>query len=171
MSIQMIAAVNGQGVLGDGEKLLWNHPPDMKFFRRMTADSTVVMGRKTFQSIGRALPKRRNVVISSEMKPVDTVEVFSSLEKALHAVHYEHVEKQCFCLPDDVWLIGGASIYREGLKHADKIYLTLVPDQVEGKSLVYFPWIDPTQFQLDTHSPEPFDEDPTLKLLIYTRIK
>jgi len=57
------------------------------------------------------------------------------------------------------------------MKHAEKIYLTRVPDVIEGADLVRFPWIDPTRFQLDSHSPEPFDEDPGLKLLIYNRIE
>jgi len=176
MSIKMIAAVNPQGIIGSENKIPWHHPEDMKFFRRMTAESTVIMGRKTWLSLGcKPLPKRKNIVITSSAKEngyeKDGVIFYSTLKAALDDNHYKHIEEQCFCLHPDIWLIGGASIYQEGMKHAEKIYLTLVPDKVEGKELVQFPWINPTRFQLDSHSPEPFDENPKLQLLIYNRIE
>jgi dihydrofolate reductase len=160
--IKMIAAVSINGVIGVDNKLPWNYPADMKYFRTSTANSTVIMGRKTFESVGcRALPKRRNIVISSKVVDSPNIETFGSLETALSKTE------------GDVWLIGGAGIYEEGMtkKYVDKIYLTLVPDFVNSSNAVKFPFINPRLFKAESLQFVPGDEEQVLRLAIYTKIK
>lgn len=150
MSVKLIAAVSKDGVIGQNGKLPFDHPADMKFFRKMTAGATVIMGRKTFESIGRVLPKRRNIVISSKKMEVPDLETFSSLEAAIHSAQsVKLVEGEP--TPPDAWLIGGANIYREGMRYANEIFLTLTPDIIEGEGLIFFPWIDPSKFQVSEY--------------------
>ncbi len=163
--IKMIAAVSQNGVIGQDNKLPFECPEDMKFFRKMTAGATVIMGRKTFESIGRPLPKRRNIVVTRGQTPItlpngtifieSTIDLATSVEGAITMAQgkpEEHSAMESEGGPvlkpvvTDTWLIGGSSVYREGLAIADEIYLTLVPQMVTGESLVYFPWIDPSKF-------------------------
>jgi dihydrofolate reductase len=142
--IRIISAVSENGIIGLEDKLPWQgkYTEDMKFFHEKTKNSTVIMGRCTFQSIGKALPKRRNIVISKFGKSlglldnVKNIEVFDKLEDALKACD------------KDVWIIGGESIYFEGMKYADQIYITLIPEFVDVKDKKYakFPWINPMKF-------------------------
>lgn len=144
--INLICAVSENGIIGITEggisKIPWHYPEDMKFFREQTKNSTVIMGRATYQSIGKALPNRRNIVISKKRKNIESlklindIEVFNNLEDAL---------KTC---EGDIWLIGGESIYAEGMKYADNIYLTLIPEyiNINYKKHAKFPWISPKIF-------------------------
>ncbi len=144
--IGMIAAVSSNGVIGLADKncLPFNYSEDLKHFRKTTANSIVIMGRKTYESIGKPLPNRRNIVISriaSGLGILNTegIEIYSSLESALEA-----------CKEDnrDIWLIGGASVYEEGMKFADKIVLTITPDVIKENNVVRFPWINPLLFSI-----------------------
>ena len=108
----MIAAASLNGVIGynndlHGAPVPWNHDykEDMKFFKDMTLDSTVIMGRKTYQTMGKPLPKRRNIVLSRTRK-IDGVEVFTSMADAIASCK------------DKEWIIGGSFIYQEGLRYA-----------------------------------------------------
>lgn len=165
--IRMIAAVSRNGVIGQDNKLPFDYPEDLKFFRKMTAGSTVIMGRKTFESIGRALPKRRNIVISRNKVDAEGVETFSSLQAA-----YDDTKK-FYALPDnmtqpyDVWLIGGSSIYRDGMQFANEIYLTLIPEIIEGENVVRFPWISPLEFKVSDFISL---ENSELKVAKYVRV-
>lgn len=136
--IKIIAAVSKNGIIGIDNKIPWNYPEDMRHFKLCTSNSTVVMGRKTFESIGKPLPKRRNIVVSSKTIDIEGIETVSSLEKALTSTDDSHI-----------WLIGGASIYQEGMSYADEIHLTLTPDIILGTDVVKFPWINPTIFTLN----------------------
>lgn len=154
--IRMIAAVSQNGVIGQENKIPWNYSEDMKFFRKMTANSTIIMGRKTFDSIGRPLPKRRNVVITRSDKLIEGVERAESFKQAIEMVStpipavavIDKDGKQVINDPDNIWLIGGHSIYNDGLSIAREIYLTLIPETITGENLVFFPWIDASQFQV-----------------------
>lgn len=128
--ISIIAAIGKNRELGKDNGLLWNLPGDMKFFRETTREHTVVMGRLTYESIGRPLPKRRNIVISKnpEYKP-DGVEVVKSLDEALALC-----ENDCF-------IIGGEMIYSLSLPLADELVLTEV-DKKYPEADVYFPAFD-----------------------------
>ena len=152
--IKMIAAVSKNGVIGkrSTNDLPWSkdkYLADMKWFRSSTANSTVIMGRSTFESMGsKPLPKRRNIIISRNK--VNNVETYNSLEKAIHEANtftLEERSQEDFINPD-VWLIGGSNIYREGMKYADEIFLTLIPEEVSGDDLVYFPFVNPNVFEI-----------------------
>lgn len=124
MNYSIIVAVSENQVIGKDNQLIWHLSGDMKRFKAITTGHTIVMGRKTFLSLGRALPNRRNVVLSTTMKTgdVENVEAFASVEE---------LERN---LPADeeVIIIGGGEIYRQFLPMASKVYLTLVHTQVEG---------------------------------------
>jgi dihydrofolate reductase len=137
MQYFIIVAVSENGVIGKDNQLIWRLSADLKRFKALTTGHTVVMGRKTFESIGRALPNRRNVVLSSSMEngAVEGVEVFSSieaLEKSLSA-------------DEEVFIIGGGEIYRQFLPYASKLYLTKVHVSIEGD--VYFPAINESEWK------------------------
>lgn len=174
--IRMIAAVSKNGVIGQDNKLPFDYPEDLKFFRKMTAGATVIMGRRTYDSIGRPLPKRRNIVVTTSGKAMEGLEVARSLGEALDmsstpipAVGV--VDKDGNQVSpedkDNIWLIGGASIYTEGMNYADEIYLTLIPDTVQGDNVVRFPWINPLSFKIADFISL---ENSTLKAAKYVRV-
>lgn len=136
--IGIIAATTFNGIIGVENKLPFNYPEDMGHFRKVTTNCIVIMGKNTFYSIGKPLPKRRNIVLTKST--IEDVETVGSLEEALQ-----------LCRNDerDIWLIGGASVYEEGLKFADKILLTITPDIEERIPNIKFPWINPSLFKLD----------------------
>jgi len=152
----MIAAVSPEGVIGLHGKIPWRHPGDLRRFKRVTRGATVIMGRLTWESMnGKPLPDRRNVVISRSDVP--GVESFRDLGEALAAAQ------------GPVWLLGGARIYEEGMRYADLIDLTYVPDHVVDPAAVRFPPIDEAVF-----APEPLlehEDEPGLKRRIFTRIR
>ena len=132
MLLSLIVAFDQNRVIGKDGTLPWNLPRDLRRFKEISLGKTVVMGRKTHQSIGRVLPERKNVVISSNPRLVDSDCLsFSSLRTALKALEGDK----------EVFIIGGESIYRESIPLADKIYLTEIDGSVEGGD-VYFPKLD-----------------------------
>lgn len=141
--IGIIAAVTMNGVIGVDGKIPFDYPEDMAHFKQTTLDSVVIMGRKTFEGIGRPLPKRENIVITSQKMDVPGIKTYSSLANAIsmqQLVFRDHHQ--------DIWLIGGAKIYEEGLLHADKILLTITPGYEFSERAVRFPWINPKTFEL-----------------------
>ena len=160
--IGIIAAVSSNGAIGINGKIPWNYPEDMRHFKQMTENSIVIMGRKTFESIGRPLPKRDNIVITRSNLENYTVQTYRSVSQAIYMENKKLAEN-----PKNIWFIGGASIYEEGLLYADKIYLTLVPDYIDDKNAIKFPWINPSIFKLsEILSPN----QTTLKVAIYEKI-
>ena len=127
--ISMIAAVASNGALGLDNRLLYWLPNDLKRFKQLTTGHTIVMGRRTFDSLPKgALPNRRNVVVSASVQSLPGAEVYPSLDEALQA-----------CAADDeVFVIGGASIYRQAYPLAQRLYLTEV-DNVPAAADVFFP--------------------------------
>lgn len=134
--ISIIAAVADNGTIGDKNALLWHIAEDMRFFRTTTSGHPVVMGRKTFDSLGRPLPKRENVVITRQNITIDGCRVVHSLAEA---VAMFPPEEECF-------IIGGAQIYAEALAIADRLYLTRVHADYEGDTS--FPAWDPDAWRL-----------------------
>ena len=128
--IKLIAAIGKNLELGAKNSLLWHIPEDMKYFREVTRGSTVIMGRKTYESIGRPLPKRRNLVItrSGGFHP-DGVEIFPDLDSAIKAAS------------GDAFIIGGGSVYAQAVDLADEIYLTEI-DREYPEADVFFPDFD-----------------------------
>lgn len=139
MIISLIAAASENNVIGNKGKLPWNLPADLKYFRTVTQGHPVIMGRKTFQSIGRVLPKRRNIVVSRHEFPQTPLEfdVAHSVEEAI-----------ALCKDDpsgEVFIIGGGEIYEQAMPLANRIYLTRVHATVEGDA--YFPKIDAKEWK------------------------
>lgn len=146
--IRMIAAVTSNGVMGIDNKLPFNYPADLKHFRTMTLNSTIIMGRKTFESIGKALPKRRNIVLTSTKIDVEGIECFGSINEFL-----THEELDSTNVPQDIWFIGGARIYEEGMSWAEEIHLTVAPDRIVDPKAIMFPFINPIHFKLTSLKP------------------
>jgi dihydrofolate reductase len=141
--IKMIAAVSENMVIGKNNTLPWqnSYPEDLKHFREMTVGSTIIMGRNTFESLGRPLPKRRNLVVTRGQ--IDNVECFPSLQSAIFEAGNNPVY-------NDIWLIGGSSIYSEGMEHAHEIHLTRIPEWINPEAAVIFPIITSRFIKNDT---------------------
>lgn len=121
--IAIIAAVSENGVIGVDNKLPWYIPDDLKRFKRLTNGNTVIMGRKTYESIGKPLPGRVNIVVSRNKDlQIPGCLVVNSIVQAIKKAGKDK----------DVFIIGGGEIYNSGFIYADKIYLTKVHQEVEG---------------------------------------
>jgi dihydrofolate reductase len=119
----MIAAVARNGIIGSKNRLPWRLPEDMRRFRALTTGHAVVMGRRTWESIGKPLPGRQNIVVTHRMlRSTPDVEFATSLDGALARVR----------LPDPVFVIGGEALYREALPRADLLYLTEIERDFAG---------------------------------------
>lgn len=128
--ISIIAAIGRNRELGKNNKLLWNIPEDMKHFRDLTSGHAVIMGRKTFESIGRPLPNRTNIVITRETDyRAPGCTVVHSLEQSLEKA--KETEKE------EIFVIGGGQIYEIAMPYVDKLYLTIVDADFEADA--YFP--------------------------------
>lgn len=126
--------------IGYKNRLLYAIPSDMTRFRMLTTGHTIIMGRKTFESLPNgALPNRRNIVISKTREQITGCEVYTSLEEAL-AARKEAAE-------DEYFIIGGASIYEQALPFADKLYLTIVEKEPEHAD-TFFPEINPAEWEV-----------------------
>ena len=123
MKLALIGAVARNRVIGREGRIPWHISDDLKRFKRLTVGHTVLMGRRTWESLGRPLVDRRNVVLSSRAIP--DVETYPSVEKALEALSGE----------ERVFVIGGAALYARFLDCADELYLTLVDQEPEGDTL------------------------------------
>lgn len=136
MKISIIAAMADNRVIGIENSLPWNLPADMKWFRQQTMGKPVLMGRKTYDSIGRPLPKRRNIIITRDGSlDIEGCEVVTSIDAALKS-----------CINEaEVMVIGGASFYEQMLPRADRLYLTLVHGSIEGDA--HFPEFDSTEWK------------------------
>lgn len=135
MTITLIAAVSSNNVIGKNNQLIWHLPLDLKHFKQLTTGHAVFMGRKTYDSIGKPLPNRRNIIISRTAQEIAGCEVVNSLEAGF---------KLC-ANQKTVYIIGGAEIYRQALPLADQIELTCVHQNFDGDT--FFPEIDPKQWQ------------------------
>ena len=135
--ISIIAAVASNGVIGGSNRLLWHISEDLKRFKAITSGHPVVMGRKTFESLGRPLPNRTNVVITrNSAYSAEGVRVVASLEEAI----------ALFSGDEEVFVIGGGEIYTQALPIADKLYLTIVEYPYKGDTM--FPEWDKSQWRL-----------------------
>lgn len=152
MIISIIAAVADNMVIGINNSLPWNLPADMEYFRKTTFGKSIIMGAKTFKSIGKALPGRKNIVLSndSDYKAEGCV-VTGSIEEALKQTEGS----------EEVMVAGGASVYRQFLPLANRLYLTFIHHNFEGDS--FFPEFDRNKWQevkrIDNKADEnnPFD--------------
>lgn len=153
--ISLIVAVAKNGVIGSKGQLPWHLPGDLKNFKNVTMGKPIIMGRKTFESIGKPLPGRKNVVISRNPNlHIAGVEVFSNLELALQALNSEA----------EVFVIGGADLFKASLNKAHKIYLTDIDREFDGD--VFMPPL-PQEFKVtETRKETENDISYTIKTLI-----
>ncbi len=136
MIVSLVAAASDNNVIGKGNALIWRMPADMKFFKTLTTGHTVVMGRKTYESMGRPLPNRKNIIITrnKDYKAEGCV-VFSS---------FQEVVEYCKAEPE-VFVIGGAEIYHQIIHTANKIYLTRIHQHFDGDA--FFPDIPENEWE------------------------
>jgi dihydrofolate reductase len=137
MTLSLVVAASSNNVIGRDGGLPWHLPDDLRHFKRLTTGKPVIMGRNTFESIGRPLPDRRNIVMTRDPGYVaDGCEVVSSVGDAVDLVAGE----------PEAMIIGGGQVYRDFLPLADRIYLTRVQAEVEGDT--FFPEIDETTWRM-----------------------
>lgn len=112
-----IVAVGKNNEIGKNNQLLWHVSEDLKNFKRITTGKTVIMGRKTFESIGKPLPNRRNIVLSRTLDKIDGVEVFHSLDEIIELFGNSE---------EEIFIIGGANIYKEMFDNFQKLYISFI---------------------------------------------
>ncbi len=143
--ISLIVAMTDDRVIGRDNKLPWHLPEDLARFKRLTMGHPIVMGRKTFESIGKALPGRQNIVVTRNRSwNASGIDIAKSLSEAISKATRK----------DEVFIIGGASVFQEALPMADRLYLTIVHAVIPGDT--FFP---------------PFKLEPTYKIVEQTQHK
>ena len=151
----IIVAIADNNAIGRDNALLWHISEDLKFFKRTTSGCPVIMGRRTFESIGRPLPKRKNIVISRGFDAPEGVVVVPSLEDAykvaFSAIQVEEENARCF-------VIGGGQIYAQAMQDADRLIVTHVHTTIEDAD-TFFPQIDPSVWTAYVRSEMNHDEE------------
>lgn len=145
--INIISAVAENGVIGSGGKIPWDFPEDRAYFKKMTSGNIVIMGRRTFQDIGFPLPHRYNIIVSATENfnaenMVTVPDFISALETALAYAKINNIP--------EIFLCGGAEIYRQGLAVADRIYITEITGSYSGD--VFFPAFSKEDFTLTSRT-------------------
>src|ERR1700759_5153043 len=130
MTVSIIVAIGENHAIGKGNQLLWHMPNDLKHFKDITSGRTIIMGRKTFDSVGKPLPRRRNIVVTRQDITIPGCEVVKSIEDGLALCEGE----------DEVFIGGGAEIYRQAMHLTDVIYLTIIHENFDADT--FFPEID-----------------------------
>lgn len=142
VAIAQIVAMDRQRVIGVENRLPWHLPADLKHFKALTMGKPIVMGRKTWESIGRPLPGRENIVVSRQADfKAEGARVFASLEKALDCARSAAEAGGL----DEVFVIGGETLYRQSLPHVDRVYLTEVDVAVAGDA--FYPELPSEQWR------------------------
>ncbi len=139
--ISHLVAMAKNRVIGVNNDLPWNLPGDLNHFKQYTLNRPILMGRKTFESIGKPLPQRINIVISRSLSEIDGVNVFSEVQEGIAFAKQYNKKNQ---LEDEVIIIGGAQIFNETLPIMNRIVLTQVDCEIAGD--VYYPEIDMNNF-------------------------
>lgn len=147
MTLSLIVAMTKNHVIGKDNQMPWHLPADLTWFRQNTTGKPVIMGRKTFQSIGRPLPKRINIVLSRSPFEQKGIVWKDSFESAVDFV------KEA----DEIMLIGGGELFKQYLPQADKLYLTEIQTELEGAT--FFPEIDWNQWHIAFEEYRPADEN------------
>jgi dihydrofolate reductase len=157
ITLSIIVAMANNRAIGKDNQLLWHLPEDLQYFKRTTMGKPMVMGRKTFESIGRPLPGRLNIVITRQHDwQHEGVKVVHTIDDALRLAEAQSLIDGM----NEVMVIGGAEIYKTALPQADKLYVTRVDAEIAGDA--FFPEIDPTIWQ-ETNRENFSASDSTLK--------
>lgn len=160
--ISHIVAVSENNVIGVNNDLPWDIPEDMQFFKDTTKDHAIIMGRKTFDSLGKGLPKRLNIVVTRQSGfQAPGAIVVPDLKAALE---YSHAHPDG--LKDEIFIIGGGEIYKQSLPIVDRIYLTRIHQSFNGD--VKYPELDPSQFREVDRRARP--GNPPYTFFIYERV-
>lgn len=147
LKITMIVAAAENNAIGKDNKMLWHLPNDFKYFKKNTIEHSIVMGRKTFESIGKPLPERRNIVVSRDQNWLaEDVDVANSLDEVLTYCRDER----------EIFIIGGANIYKQMLPQAQKVLLTRVHTKLDGDA--YFPTLPAEEWKLTQSEKHEKDE-------------
>ena len=164
MKLSLIVATAQHNVIGRHNQLPWHLPQDLRYFKAVTLGKPIIMGRKTFESIGRPLPGRVNIVVSRQRDwSFAGVIVASSLEAALAIAGQQEQQG------DEVMVIGGAEIYRHALALAQRVYLTQIDLEVEGGD-AFFPDLPASQWQLVSETAGESDAHLAHRFLVFERI-
>lgn len=148
MNINIIVAASENNVIGVDNRLPWHLPADLKYFKQLTTGHAIIMGRKTFDSIGKPLPNRRNLVITkSKTFSHEGITVVNSIDNAIEACETE----------ENVFVIGGETIYAQMLSITHQIYLTRVHVKVENGT-AFFPSLNPDEWELTSSDAHTKDE-------------
>jgi dihydrofolate reductase len=138
--LSLIVAASSNNAIGKSNAMLWHLPEDFKFFKNTTWGMPIIMGRKTFEAIGRPLPGRTNIIITSNKDwQVEGVTASTSLEEAIQIAKTTNAK--------EIFITGGGEIYKQSILIADKIYLTRVHTEIDGDT--FFPVIDKSIWELD----------------------
>lgn len=153
MIISAIVATDRKGTIGKAGAIPWYLPADFKYFKRTTMGHPIIMGRKTFESIGKPLPKRTNIVLTRDAFYMSTgIVVVHSLEEALGHPACQEAE--------EIFIIGGGEIYKQAMPRLDRVYLTTVETDIEDGD-AFFPELDPEEWEivwLEKHSADEKNE-------------
>ena len=135
MRLSMIVAMDDNRLIGKENGLPWHLPADLQYFKKTTTGKAILMGRKTFESLGRPLPNRRNIIITHNREyKAEGCEVVNSIDEALNLTQAD----------EEVMVIGGASFYEQTLPMIDRLYITKVDGEHEGDA--YFPLFNPRNY-------------------------
>lgn len=152
MTVSIIVAISQNHAIGKNNQLLWHMPKDLKHFKDITSGRTIIMGRKTFDSVGKPLPNRRNIVVTRQEIQIPGCEVVKSIDEGLALCAGE----------DEVFIGGGAEIYKQAMDKTNRIYLTIIHHYFEADT--FFPEIDYSKwkevsrgdFDADEKNPYPY---------------
>ncbi|MDY7223976.1 dihydrofolate reductase [Halalkalibacterium halodurans] len=135
--ISFIVAMDKHRLIGKENDLPWRLPADLAHFKRVTSGHTVIMGRKTYESIGKPLPNRRNVVVTrSQAYTAEGVDIVHSIDEAIRLTEHEN----------ETFVIGGSELFKAFWPHADRMYVTYIDEVFDGDT--YFPEIDGQEWEL-----------------------
>ena len=141
--ISHVVAMSNNWVIGVNNDLPWSLKDDLAHFKKYTTGKIMIMGRKTYESIGRPLPNRVNYVISSTLKDIEGVSIFTSLEDAIEAAKIYNLDQD---IANEVAIIGGGYLFRDSIDSFNKLILTRVDCSIDGD--VYYPEIDFNNWEL-----------------------
>ncbi|MBI2547884.1 dihydrofolate reductase [Candidatus Woesearchaeota archaeon] len=151
--IALIAALTHNRVIGKDNKLIWHIPEDLKNFKKLTSGNTIIMGRKTYASIGRPLPNRVNIVVSRSLPQQEGITVCKTIPEAIATAKQRG---------KDTFIIGGETIYRQTIALVDRLYLSWVKQEYDGDA--YFPEFHENEWNILTK-----EEYPEFVLMVYER--
>ena len=166
MIISHLVALSNNYVIGVNNGLPWKLKKDLQHFSNYTQNKAIVMGRKTFESIGRPLPNRRNIVISSTLSSTNEVQIVNSLEQAISEATDWNKENN---LVEEVVLIGGGYIFKESINLVNKLVLTWVNCDIDGD--VFYPRLDFTEWSMISSESFKKDEENEYDFLVETYIR